>query len=72
IIEGYSPYAVRFTRGAYMHGIPVNLPRTEMIEYSPLLGTEPRSHMCVRNATSHAKFIYDWSRTKQTLVFVID
>ena len=31
---GYAPYASRFTNGAYIHGVPVNVPRTEMIEYS--------------------------------------
>lgn len=56
-LGGYAPYASRFTNGAYIHGVPVNVPRTAMIEYSWSLGTVPRSHMCVRNATSHAKFI---------------
>lgn len=69
---GYSPYASRFTNGAYLHGVPVNLPRTEMIEFSPSLGTVPRSHMCVRNATSHAKYIYEWEEVLETMVFVFD
>ncbi len=71
-VDGYAPYASRFTNGAYVHGVPVKLPRTEMIEYSYSLGTTPRSHMCVRNATSHAKFVYDWAPAEQTIVFVID
>ena len=25
---GYAPYASRFTNGAYIHGVPVNVPRT--------------------------------------------
>ena len=29
---GYAPYASRFTNGAYIHGVPVNVPRTAMIE----------------------------------------
>lgn len=69
---GYAPYASRFTDGAYIHGVPVNAPRTSLIEYSPSLGTIPRSHMCVRNATSHAKFIFDWAPVNQTIVFVIE
>lgn len=69
---GYAPYASRFTNGAYIHGVPVNVPRTEMIEYSWSLGTIPRSHMCVRNATSHAKFIYDWAPVLNSLVVVIE
>ena len=71
-VGGYAPYASRFTNGAYIHGVPVNAPRTSMIEYSWSLGTIPRSHMCVRNATSHAKFIYDWAPVEATLVVVIE
>lgn len=71
-IEGYAPYASRFTNGAYIHGVPVNNPKGKIIEYSWSLGTTPRSHMCVRNASSHAKFVYDWSKTMSSLVVVID
>lgn len=69
---GYAPYASRFTNGAYIHGVPVNAPRTAMIEYSWSLGTTPRSHMCVRNASSHSKFVFDWAPTWRTLVVVIE
>ena len=69
---GFAPYASRFTNGGYIHGVPVNAPRTALIEFSPSLGTTPRSHMCVRNATSHAKFIYDWAPINETIVFVFD
>lgn len=69
---GYAPYASRFTNGAYLHGVPVNVPRTAMIEYSWSLGTTPRSHMCVRNATSHSKFIFEWAPVLQSLVVVIE
>ena len=69
---GYSPYASRFSNGGYVHGVPVNLPRTEMIEYSQTLGTIPRSHMCVRNVTSHAKFVYDWAPVDASLVYVFE
>lgn len=68
---GFAPYASRFTNGGYIHGIPVNTPHTVLNEFSPSLGTTPRSHMCVRNATSHAKFIYNWA-LGETLVFVLD
>ncbi len=71
-IGGFAPYASRFTNGAYIHGVPVNAPRTQLIEYSQTLGTTPRSHMCVRNATSHAKFIYDWAPAEESIVFVIE
>jgi hypothetical protein len=69
---GFAPYASRFHNGGYIHGIPVNAPRTQLIEYSSTLGTTPRSHMCVRNATSHAKFVYDWGTALHTVVFVIE
>lgn len=69
---GFAPYASRFTNGGYIHGVPVNAPGKSMIEYSSSLGTTPRSHMCVRNATSHAKFVYDWSPVNEVIVFVFD
>ena len=69
---GYAPYASRFTNGAYIHGVPVNVPQTQMIEYSWSLGTVPRSHMCVRNATSHAKYVFDYMPLENTLIVVIE
>ena len=69
---GFAPYASRFTNGAYIHGVPVNAPGKRMIEYSWSLGTIPRSHMCVRNATSHAQFIFEWAPVAQSLVVVIE
>lgn len=71
-IAGYAPYANRFTNGAYIHGVPVNNPSGAMVEFSPTLGTTPRSHMCVRTATSHAKFIYDNAPLDKSLVVVMD
>lgn len=71
-IAGFAPYASRITNGAYIHGVPLRDPQTTLIEYSSSLGTTPRSHMCIRNATSHAKFVYDWAPVHQTLVFIID
>src|SRR5690606_5433294 len=71
-IEGFAPWASRFTNGAYIHGVPVNNPKGKIVEYSWSLGTTPRSHMCVRNASSHAKFVYDWIKPFSSLVIVID
>ncbi|MGL5376779.1 MAG: L,D-transpeptidase [Cetobacterium sp.] len=71
-IDGFAPYATRFSGGGYIHGVPVNLPRTQIIEYSPTLGTTPRSHMCVRNASSHAKYVYGWAEINRGLVIVIE
>lgn len=75
IIAGLSPWASRFTRGGYIHGIPVNKPNAtprDYVELSPTLGTTPKSHMCVRNATSHAKYVYDWAAPLESLVIVMD
>lgn len=69
---GFAPYASRFHNGAYIHGVPTNSPATGIIEYSPSLGTTPRSHMCVRNATSHAKFIFDNAPVNECIIFVIE
>ena len=74
-MAGYAPYASRFTRGGYIHGIPlnsVNATEKDYIEFSSTLGTTPRSHMCVRNATSHAKYVYDWAPALESLVVVIE
>lgn len=71
-VGGFAPYANRFTCGAYIHGVPVVAPQTEMTEYSYSLGTTPRSHMCVRNVTSHSKFIYNWGSINTTVVFVLE
>lgn len=69
---GYAPYASRFSNGGYIHGVPIDLPRTQQVEFSPSLGTTPRSHMCVRNATSHAKYVYDWAPVDETIVMIFD
>jgi hypothetical protein len=69
---GFAPYASRFCNGGYIHGIPSNVPRKTIIEYSPTLGTIPRSHMCVRNASSHAEFVFNWAPVYESLVFVIE
>ena len=71
-IAGFAPYASRFTNGAYIHGVPTQYPNKSIIESSPTLGTTPRSHMCVRNASSHSKFVFDWATVKQSVVIVID
>lgn len=78
-IAGYAPYATRFSGGAYIHGIPVAYEEQNgqkvdpgHKEYIHTIGTFPRSSMCVRNFTSHAKFIYDWMNSKNGAVIVIE
>lgn len=79
-IEGYAPYAIRFTQGAYIHGVATDYRyhedggRTDpgIREFSSTIGTVPLSHKCVRNYTSHAKFLYDWYDPGSTIVIVIE
>lgn len=72
-IAGFAPYASRFSNGGYIHGVPVNDPKGKRFaEFSSTLGTTPRSHMCIRNATSHALFIFEWAPEEDALVCVFD
>ncbi|MCL1981915.1 MAG: L,D-transpeptidase, partial [Clostridiales bacterium] len=79
-VEGFAPYAVRFTAGAYIHGIGVAFRYSEdgtritpkLQEFSDSIGTVPLSHKCVRNYTSHAKFIFDWYVHGETVVIVME
>lgn len=83
-ISGFAPFAVRFSGGGYIHGVPIdfklgqnqyNTSPTNPInheEYLFTIGTTPRSHKCVRNFTSHAKFLYEWAEIGSTAVIVID
>ena len=78
-IAGYAPYAIRFSGGGYIHGVPVQYIIRDgqkidpgLQEYLHTIGTTPRSHMCVRNYTSHAKFLYDRIEIGQAALFVIE
>lgn len=78
-IAGYAPYGIRFNGGAYIHGVPVDYIIKDgkridpgMQEYSSTIGTVPKSHKCVRNYTSHAKFLYDWVDIGKSIVIVIE
>ncbi len=78
-VAGYAPFAIRFTGGAYIHGVPVDYKVQDgkkvdpgIVEYLQTIGTVPRSHMCVRNFTSHAKFLYNWLDLNNGAVIVIE
>ena len=80
-IAGYAPYTIRFSAGGYIHGVPRVYKVDEetgekidpgMAEALSSLGTTPRSHMCVRNYTSHAKFLYNWVDVGSCAVIVIE
>lgn len=78
-IAGYAPYGIRFNGGAYIHGVPVDLKTVNGSrvfpphqEYLQTIGSFPRSHKCVRNYTSHAKFLHEWVTIGQTAIIVIE
>jgi hypothetical protein len=79
-IEGYAPYVLRYNGSAYIHGVPMRYKISEdghriyqgIVDYSRSIGTIPLSHKCVRNYSSHAKFLYDWYAPGQTIVIVIE
>ncbi|KAB3534886.1 L,D-transpeptidase family protein [Alkaliphilus pronyensis] len=78
-IAGYAPFAIRFTGGAYIHGVPVKYEEENgekvdpgIIEYLHTIGTFPRSNMCVRNYSSHAEFLYNWMDIEHGAVIVIE
>ncbi len=78
-VDGYAPYAIRFSGGVYIHGVPTAYKVVEgkqidpgMREYLWTIGTIPKSHGCVRNYTSHAKFLYDWLQIGESAVVVIE
>jgi len=66
---GRALYAVRFSGGYYLHGIPLKdelkgeereITRKRV---ASILGSHPSSHGCVRNSDEDAKFIYDWTNS---------
>ena len=80
-IVGFAPYAIRFSGGGYLHGVPMEYGFTESggkispkyyREYLASIGTIPKSHMCVRNYTSHAEFMYDWVDIGNCAVIVME
>lgn len=64
---GRALYAVRFSGGYYLHGIPLKdelkgkARDTTRKRVEAILGSHPSSHGCVRNGDEDAKFIYDWT-----------
>lgn len=76
-VAGYAPYGVRFAQGAYIHGVPVEYIKEGgetidpgMKEFLFTIGTYPRSHKCVRNYTSHARFLFDFLDVNDSVVIV--
>lgn len=68
-IIGDALYAIRFSGGAYLHGIPSTYEpeegRDARKKYTASkLGTYPLSHKCIRNQDDTVKFLYDWIGVK--------
>ncbi len=64
-VAGDAKYAVRFSGGGYMHGIPSLFEPKETREQrkaatAKKIGTFPESHKCIRHYDDQIKFIYDW------------
>jgi len=64
-VVGDARYAVRFSGGGYMHGIPSvfepkNTREQRKAATAKKIGTYPESHKCIRHYDDQIKFIYDW------------
>lgn len=62
-IAGVAKFAVRFSGGGYLHGIPVNTHfkgETALTETAAKIGTFKESHKCVRHFDDQVGFIVDW------------
>lgn len=81
IVDGYALWAIRFSGGGYTHGVPASSKQDPVTgevyvggsaEGQSTLGTVPKSHMCVRNYTSFAKFMYDRVKIGNCAVIVFE
>ena len=64
-VIGDAKYAVRFSGGGYMHGIPSVFEPKDTREQrkaatAKKIGTYPESHKCIRHYDDQIKFIYEW------------
>lgn len=65
IVVGEALRAIRFTGGAYIHGVPATFGTKQEVEArkkitASKLGTVPLSHKCVRNADDIQEYLYKW------------
>ncbi|RRD38277.1 L,D-transpeptidase [Leptotrichia sp. OH3620_COT-345] len=69
VVAGEAKYAVRFSGGAYMHGIPASYGENrEAIKavVAQKIGTYKESHKCVRHHDDQIEFIVNWINGKST------
>ena len=63
VIDGEAAYAVRFSGGGYLHGIPATYgggTAAKKAYTGQKIGTYKESHKCVRHYDDQIKFVYDW------------
>ena len=63
VISGEALYAVRFSGGGYLHGIPATYgggTAAKKAYTGQKIGTYKESHKCVRHYDDQIKFVYDW------------
>lgn len=63
VISGEALYAVRFSGGGYLHGIPATYgggTAAKKAYTGQKIGTYKESHKCVRHYDDQIKYIYDW------------
>ncbi|BBM36271.1 L,D-transpeptidase family protein [Pseudoleptotrichia goodfellowii] len=68
VIAGEAQYAVRFSGGAYMHGIPVSYGASASTKAytASKIGTYKESHKCVRHYDDQIEFIVNWINGSST------
>ena len=62
VVSGEAPYAIRFSGGAYLHGIPGPIGASSESKWytAAKIGTYKESHKCVRHYDDQIKFLFDW------------
>ena len=62
VIAGEAPYAIRFSGGAYLHGIPGPIGASSESKWytASKIGTYKESHKCVRHYDDQIKFLFEW------------
>lgn len=62
VIAGEAPYAIRFSGGAYLHGVPGPIGASSAAKWytASKIGTYKESHKCVRHYDDQIKFLFEW------------
>ena len=62
VVAGEAPYAIRFSGGAYLHGVPGPIGASSASKWytASRIGTYKESHKCVRHYDDQIKFLFEW------------